>query len=355
MMAKHLRRNLWPLLLLVACSILLAVTFPYLASAYHLEAGGRAGSGAGSPEDGRAAIDHLRKAIEWSPSNAQAHRLLSQSYQSQGDWLAAVEAMTEYVKLQPKNQLGYIELAQLYEELAAYLERDGYDSQTAEPQIQKLQELDPGLRAVQAWRQAGLVPGAMLRQGERARKAAAYSEALAWYERAASLDPELGDPWYYIGLLQENQREWEAAVVAYRQAIELGVFQQVAGSIPYYRLGTVYQRHLEPPRLDEAQAAYESALAVGEFRSARDMAWTHARLGQVHYQRFADIERAEAEIKMGIKVAPDEKWLHVFLGDLYHLEGRVTEARRAYEQALEIDPSFHEAQERTELLSEDDS
>jgi tetratricopeptide (TPR) repeat protein len=60
------------------------------------------------------ATQHLVRAIRWDRNNAQAYRLLAQVYRDQGQWLDAVEMLTRYTELRPKNPLGYIELAELY-------------------------------------------------------------------------------------------------------------------------------------------------------------------------------------------------------------------------------------------------
>ena len=106
---KRWFRNWW--IWVAVGGILAVLAFPHLASAYHLEAGGRA---LDNPEllayNPLPALEHLQKAIEWDPDNAQAYRLLSKVHRAQGDLLAAVEALTRYTELRPDNPLGHIEL-----------------------------------------------------------------------------------------------------------------------------------------------------------------------------------------------------------------------------------------------------
>jgi tetratricopeptide (TPR) repeat protein len=121
---KSLKRWLgkgWPILL--AGGLLAALAFPHLASAYHLEAGGRALDDVDRLGD-RAlpALEHLLQAVEWHAGNAQAYRLLSRVYQAHGEWAAAVEALTYYTELRPHNPLGHVELAQLYEAVEAEMQ-----------------------------------------------------------------------------------------------------------------------------------------------------------------------------------------------------------------------------------------
>jgi tetratricopeptide (TPR) repeat protein len=107
---RYRYRILLALLLLTLVGVLAVPAFPYLASAYHLEAGGRA------LDTPASALEHLHKAIEWDPNNAQAYRLLGRALRDQGDLPAAVEALMHYTQLRPDNPLGHIELAEVYEE-----------------------------------------------------------------------------------------------------------------------------------------------------------------------------------------------------------------------------------------------
>ena len=74
-----------------------------------------------------AALEHLQKAIEWQPDNAQAYRLLGMIYRAQGDKildsksqaLVAAEVLTRYTELRPDNPLGHVELAEVHEAIQA--------------------------------------------------------------------------------------------------------------------------------------------------------------------------------------------------------------------------------------------
>jgi tetratricopeptide (TPR) repeat protein len=117
---KHRLPNLLPVVLVATVGILSVLTSPYLVSAYHLEAGSRAIHNPDlSAYDPLQAEEHLHKAIEWEPNNAQAYRLLGKVYREQDDWPAAVAALTRYTQLRPNNPLGYIELAEGYEAIEA--------------------------------------------------------------------------------------------------------------------------------------------------------------------------------------------------------------------------------------------
>jgi len=354
------------LLLVAALGIVtLALAFPYLASAYHVEAAGRATA------DPMRAQDHLQRALAWEPNNAQAYRLLGRALEAQGNWPAAVEALTRYAELRPANPLGHMELAQAYEALleGASAEETG----------------DLDARSAEEWRRAGVTVEELLAQGEAARKAKLYDEAMVWYQRAMRLEPEMGDPWYYMGLLLGKQQQWSLALDAYQQAITLNHLRQVSASDPYCQLAIIYHWHQKPPRTEEALTALETALAIDSFHSVRSAAhchyvygyilrgrntppqdwiaqfqlateldpnhlWAHILLGIALYKYDNDVANAEIYLKRAWEIAPDSSAPPYHLGEIYRQEGRTHEAIAMYEKALDADPAFAAARERLETL-----
>jgi len=118
---KAVRWLCWIAFVAASLLILVLVT-PYLVSAYHLEAGGRAVDDLELLSyNAPAALGHLQKAIEWQPDNAQAYRLLSKVYRAQGDKIlgSKSQGLTCYTELWPDNPLGHIELAEVYEAVEA--------------------------------------------------------------------------------------------------------------------------------------------------------------------------------------------------------------------------------------------
>ncbi|UCC65161.1 MAG: tetratricopeptide repeat protein [Anaerolineae bacterium] len=524
----------------VAGGILAILAFPHLVSAFHVEAAGRE---IVDPElethDLQPALAHLQKAIKWEPNNAQAYRLLGKVYRAQGDWPAAIEALTRYTELRPDNPLGHLELAGIYEAVEAevqamhsvdliaalpqaaveapdvpvdtpharpdgpawhsyvaattfslppnfgerltlfmhapsrvtytlalptetallrfgmgmdlqthgwpgdgatfevfvgderiFLEhvdkamaRQGWHERTldlapwagqkmvltlavtpgpvadpsgdwagwGEPQVvdawlQVAEAQDVGQRLVDEWSRAGLTTEDFIHRGEEARKAKQYDEAMAWYERAMRLEPGLGDPWYYVGLLYENQQQWLPALDAYERAVAMKRFVQVHRSSPHYRAGILYQGRLDPRQPEKALAAYEAALDAGDFSSRVEVTdchykrgwilysqkadpseymaefrrtieldpehvWAHILLGVSIYNQDRDTTAAEAELLRALELAPQDKWAHYSLGEVYRREGRTDEAAAMYQQALMIDPDFEPAQKKLQALN----
>ncbi|MEM4655255.1 MAG: tetratricopeptide repeat protein [Thermosphaera sp.] len=240
-------------------------------------------------------------------------------------------------------------------------------------------------RAVAVWKEGRFTAQDFIQSGEEARLAQRYEEALRWYEMATWVEPGLADPWYYAGLAYEGMKRWEEALAAYEKAITLSSLVSVHLSSLYYRIGVVYQWGLNPRQLDAALRAYETAIALNDFKDNLEASDCHYKRGEVlrwmkgdpneyiaefelaiklnprhvfahiflgvaYYTRDKNVDIAEAEIKRAIQLSPQSKWAYYFLGEIYRLEGRVAEARMMYEKALELDPQFEVAQKGLQAL-----
>jgi tetratricopeptide (TPR) repeat protein len=80
-------------------------------------------------------------------------------------------------------------------------------------------------------------------------------KALGWFERALSLDPNLGEAAFHHGLILQDLGRMELALSAYEQALATGYSDPAI----HYNRGLIL-RHLQ--RLDEAIAAFDNALRL---------------------------------------------------------------------------------------------
>ncbi len=259
------------------------------------------------------------------------------------------------------------------------------EPQVVDAQLPALEALQSGPQIVEAWLRAGLTARDFIRQGEEAQRAGRYDEATAWYGRALRLAADLGDSWYKLGQLYEEQQQWPEALAAYQQASTAGRLDQTERSSVYYRMGLIYQTRLDPRQPEAALAAYQAALAADDFSSVADAAdshyrrgqllreqggnpdlyiagfrqaialnprhvWAHILLGVAVYQQAGDAVEAETRLLQAIELAAQNKWACYYLGEVYRQEGRSDEAAAMYRRALEIDPAFESARERLAAL-----
>lgn len=244
--------------------------------------------------------------------------------------------------------------------------------------------------AIAAWRTAQATAAEFIWRGEIERVAGHFDKALAWYQRAISMQLEQSDGWYYAGLAFQGLNDWGSARRAYEQAIRVGTFDQISRSSLNYRLGVIYQQYTQPPLLDKALNAYSLALEQNDFLLESEAAdchykrgmiyepqdqrlalheyeeaialnpqheWAHLRLGLMRYRIDKDMPAAEQEIGRALQLWPagtSRKWPYRYLGDMYREAGLPAQAEVAYREALRWDPQDGQVKSSLAKLSQHD-
>ncbi len=238
--------------------------------------------------------------------------------------------------------------------------------------------------ALMTWQFVDGIAEEFMQRGHQARRAMRLEEAETWYDRAIAVEPQIGDAWYYTGVVYERMGRWEKALDAYEQAVKIGAFADVTRSSPYYRMGLIYHQRLKPKRARAALTAFELAINLGEFKSDLEAADAHYRygailrqlgedpvkyiqefrraialnprhvfahiaLGVAYYAEYEDAVKAEEEIRAALQINPQSKWAYLHLGDIYRQERRCNEAQEMYRRASEIDSGFELAEERQQM------
>ena len=103
--------------------------------------------------------------------------------------------------------------------------------------------LVPEVRMRQAWHSTGFQAAQFLERGRRPANEGRHAEALVWYDRAAKLDPNWGEPWYQMAAVYRAQGEENKAQESWEKAVQL--YEQAAQGSPdnrdsWYRLGQLY-------------------------------------------------------------------------------------------------------------------
>lgn len=269
--------------LLLAFALVPAVAFPAADS----RAQGEAALRAGRPEE---AAEHLERALERTPNDAEAHHLLAQAYGAQANAAGMITKMRLAAKIRD-----HFERA-----VALAPEEIRYRESLLEYYVQAPAAMGGGMDKAQA-------QAAEIAKRDRVRGLAASG-------RIAELDDDV-----------------ESALAKYRQAVA----ERPEDARIVLRL-VIYLQELK--RWPEAFQRLDALLARNE--SAGSAWYQLGRTAVLSNSRHADGERAFRRfisMPRGTDEPPFEA-AHWRLGMLYEQMGRKPEARAAYQQALRVDP-----------------
>ncbi|MDQ0934723.1 ATP-binding protein [Streptomyces turgidiscabies] len=202
---------------------------------------------------------------------------------------------------------------------------------------------------------------ARMLRGRELRLGGEYERALAEYELAVALDPELERAYYGRGVTRAEQRDYAGAIADLDRADELapdtarvlfvrGDYHRILGhheaavrdldravvlgpdlAGAWASRGVV--RH-SGGDIEQALADLDRALEVDP-----EHLWSLVRRARVHRSRgdhaaqFADLDRAVA-------LGPDVAWVACQRGDALRVAGRDTEALADYDRALQLEPAY---------------
>jgi tetratricopeptide (TPR) repeat protein len=337
--------------LLLVSGTVAVLAFPYLASAYHLEAAGRA------LDRPQRALQHLYRSIDWNSDNAQAFHMLATVQEGLDNLPAALEARKHYKQLRPRNPLGHIALAETYESMLARGEPTGI--QNLEAQI------------ASEWREAGYTAEAFVTLGNQAQAAGLNAEASVFYERAVHLSPD-SEEIHHL-LRQTSRGDLVAAdllatggasaiqrvawlrpgdlytnYVLLKEAQEAGDEEGAATHIEklvHFPLEAVHP--YDERLLDYAGQVIPSLLREGLWDEAKTLnvlsflVWQHSEAPGV--ERL--LQRLEEEYP------PQPVW-PFYLGELYQRRGDLGRAETSYHRTLTLAPGFGQVYLRLGMVRE---
>ncbi|MFB7932829.1 tetratricopeptide repeat protein [Streptomyces sp. NPDC056039] len=201
-------------------------------------------------------------------------------------------------------------------------------------------------------------------RGDELRGAGAYSDALAEYDRAVALDPELAVAYRYRAGIRGDLGDHDAAIADLDRAVALEPNHAgyVALRGEHHRIArhdTEALRDLtEAIRLDPANDfAWASRGATHERRGdldaalsdlgrsldlKPDYAWALARRARV-WRSLGDSARQLADLDRALALTPDWPWARCERGDALRTAGRDEEAVADLTHALALDPAYTSA------------
>lgn len=150
-----------------------------------------------------------------------------------------------------------------------------------------------------------------------------HAEAKPLIERAIAIDANNVDAWYILGGINWHLEEWQAAVKAYRRAVQLKPDFETA----YLDLCRLLLKH---DRGELAKSLMQEAIAANP-KSAH----LYFYLGNINYQQ-ADWSGAETCFKNALQLQPGNADFVNSLGQLLLQNGRNREAADCYQRAAQI-------------------
>ncbi len=244
------------------------------------------------------ADEALQSYVRAHPSSAEAWFLLGYALFSENRPQESLQAYTKGAAFQ-KPQAEDLKIVGL-----DYVLLDNYDD--AAKWLNKAVEFNP--RDVDAWYSLGRV---RFTQNH-------FAEARAAFKRVLDLDPHNVKAESNIGLLYEAEDRPDAALDAYRKAIQWQASAPHHNEQPFLNLGALM---LARGRYAEAVKALEEAAAIAALNPS-----AHGQLGRAYLQ-INQTSKAQEELETAARLDPDNANWHYQLGRVYRRMGQVERAK----------------------------
>jgi tetratricopeptide (TPR) repeat protein len=260
-----------------------------------------------------AGIARLTEAIgKYHPARAECYLQLGDALSNAGKLDAALPWYEEALRHET-SQPALLRLAICLQKLRQFSRAD-----TALQQALQLAPDDAG--AWGAWIQIGF---AQLGEGR-------MREAIARFEKAAQLGPEMAEPANLLGALLFETGDAARAEPILREAVRL----QPNFAAARNNLGNLLA---ETGRFEEAKYHFEAALRYkDDYQEAR---YDYA----LALNRVRRYDEAREQVETILRAHPNSAEAHEFLGNLLRLKGQIERASQEYRAALSLAPGFDRA------------
>ena len=172
-----------------------------------------------------------------------------------------------------------------------------------------------------------------------------WQQALDAYQRALELkgqhgqQHEMGSTHHQIGIVHQYQRQWQQALAAYQRALELQEQhgQQHQLGVTYHQIGIVYQKQQQ---WREALSAYQSALKLQEQHGQRhELGSTYHQIGIIYqqqrqWQQALDAYQRALELKEQHDQQHEMGGTYHQIGSVHEQQGELSSACTYYHRAL---------------------
>ncbi|MEG5023672.1 tetratricopeptide repeat protein [Microcoleus sp. AT8-B5] len=315
------------------------------------------------------AIASCEQALKIHPNFAPAYKTLGNALQAQGRMEEARHWYAKAIEIEPNFAEVYANLGSLGAQQQKWQEAIGF--------YQKALAIKPNFAGVyrnlakvfgqigkpeeaqQCWYQAfslepeKVAPGEHLNMGDAFFRQEKFPEAIACYDRAIKLNPNVATAYQNLGEALKKQGKLEEATAYYRKAIELNaanarngsegketlagangtngaVKQQPAATAVKPPVQQAVQQAVNPP----VQQAVNSTINIEDPEAYKILAEGYFAQGK--------LEQAIAACKKALQIKPEAP-LYKMLGNALQAGGKIDEAKSCYVKAIEINPNFAEA------------
>ncbi|HKX30164.1 MAG TPA: tetratricopeptide repeat protein [Blastocatellia bacterium] len=221
----------------------------------------------------------------------------------------------------------------------------------AESSYRKALSLAQGLSGIEKELQAGDVAGIYHQLGMVAEEQREWEQAERNYREALSIKIEFKDrhsqagTYHQLGMIAQKQRQWEQAERHYREALAIKIEfkDRYSQASTYHQLGGVSE---EQQQWEQAERHYQEALAIFiEFKDRHSQASTYHQLGRVA-QKQRQWKQAERHYREALAVWIEFKdrysqsLAYHQLGTVAGVQREWGQAERHYQEALAIRIEF---------------
>jgi len=149
--------------------------------------------------------------------------------------------------------------------------------------------------------------------------------AIAEAEYAIGLDDDAAEPYLVLGEVYGKAGQTELEIEAHRQAAA-----RATTAAPFYSLGTAAT---DAGEFEEAESALQTAINLRPdcFREHHSLGYLYIQMGRY--------DAAANEFRHAARAAPENPDAHINLGAILYYQDRREEAKKAFEDALVLEPN----------------
>lgn len=296
------------------------------------------------------ASNYFQKATTQDPQDMAAHLSLALAYNRAGKTRKAIGAVWNVVNSHRENADAHF--------LLGYLRHQLHQWEQAEQAYREALRLRKDFSVVYQYLALLYYEMGSRDEAEREEK---FRKAIATYREAIDADASASPSYINIGYIHDQLGEHEEATEAYRAAV-----QAVISNGEFVDLIALGMELLNAGRYKEARATFKRSLELMGEAEIRDgvsrvqvLSWIGTASLQLDDSRRSEapdkelLREAEESFLAALVLNPEYIHAQLGLGASYYAQGRVDDAIKAFQRALEIDPDNEPARSNLTALVEE--